>query len=139
MGACEMVLKRGDLFSACLAVFFVVPQVWAYGVEHHGLWAEHDQPRDCLTCHDGTVSQNVECRTTCIAKNPLSVHPNFVRYPPAGKEEVFFSVAEAEAAGINLFEGQVTCIACHDITLKSDKHLVIDNAGSGLCLACHRR
>ena len=111
----------------------------AQEVPHHQFLVKLDEPRKCLTCHDGVISPNISPCTTDCAINPSASHPVFKQYPPAGKESEFHPRAQVEAAGLNLQNNEVTCISCHNLMIKEKHHLIIGEARSRLCMTCHKR
>lgn len=105
-------------------------------IPHHG---ESVNPRgsseECLACHDGLIAGNVPVCTVDCSFN--SAHPLSHRYPPRGKEGSFRPADSLKEAGIELVDGKVACISCHNLGNPGKGHLVMDNAGSRLCAACH--
>lgn len=51
------------------------------------------------------------------------------------EEEVAFYLDQM----IRLYSGRLGCGTCHSVYSKHAKHLVMDNRGSRLCIACHNR
>lgn len=112
----------------------------AQEVPHHGSLVDMDDPKECLTCHDGAVAGNVvPCPKTGCALNSKFSHSVFRKYPPAGKESDFHPSFRVRAAGITLKNDQVTCISCHDLANQDEYHLVMANSRSQLCRTCHIR
>jgi predicted CXXCH cytochrome family protein len=105
-------------------------------VQHHGGMVDADgTASQCLSCHDGLISHNVSfCTVRCSVTGSHSIEKN---YPPPGKEASFAPVASVKAKGIKLINSKVTCISCHNLRNPAKNHLVMDNQGSKLCLACH--
>ncbi|MEW6518189.1 MAG: cytochrome c3 family protein [Thermodesulfobacteriota bacterium] len=112
----------------------------AQEVPHHDFLVNIDDGKACLTCHDGAIARNITicARASCLFE-PHASHPVFRKYPPAGKEDLFFPAARVEAAGIRLTNGEVSCLSCHNLLNKNQFHLVIDNVRSRLCMSCHIR
>jgi len=46
------------------------------------------------------------------------------------------NIRRAEAAGIRLRNGEVSCISCHNLLKKDRFHLVIENYRIRLCMSC---
>lgn len=114
--------------------------IHAQEVPHHDNLVNHEDPRVCLTCHSGLISQNViPCTKNSCLLDPNSSHPIFKRYPPVGKESEFAPPAQVEAAGVKLINGEVTCISCHNLINQEEFHLVMENTRSRLCKTCHIR
>jgi len=111
----------------------------------------------CLGCHDGTIARNmplvddVETQTASSGLLALSLpigpdlsddHPVMVRLDPASNPRLR-DPAEAESLGLRLYgetRDQVECPSCHDPHDPTiHPFLRVSNAGSDLCLACHRK
>lgn len=122
--------------AALWAVFSRAPSLFAETVSHHGQTVNvSGSTEDCLSCHDGHVAKDV---SYCIGECPLSAaHPVNRPYPPKGKEHLFRPVNELRGAGIRFVNGTMVCISCHDLRNPGRHQLVIEMAGSRLCLACH--
>lgn len=105
-------------------------------VSHHSTMVEANGPvQDCISCHDGSAAKHVSfCTVRCDFSGGHSV---LKRYPPAGKAAHYAPAAAVRARGVKLENGMVTCISCHDLRNTSRDHLIMDNAGSRLCLVCH--
>ncbi len=118
----------------------------SYGVAHRAnpdpaiLELLDDSSRDCLACHDGTISSNVDkdgAQWNHGAGIGLS-HPVGVDYREAyhrkpGKYHPPSQLPEA----LQLINGRVECITCHDHYSDLPGLLVMDNEGSRMCLSCH--
>lgn len=106
----------------------------------------------CLTCHDGTVAPdlvngitpggftNKAAHGMFTAGGQTSNHPVGTEYPKVDKE--FAPVSSVLAGGtVTLPDGKVECISCHDPhdTSGVPYMLVMSNARSALCLACHKK
>lgn len=116
----------------------------------------------CLSCHDGSINLDAysgQSGSTLIsgtAKVTVSgttddlsrMHPIGFRYrnalvaadgelhdPPTvnGSAVVLEDYTNADTGGL------VTCSSCHDVhnSVNADPLLVMDNAGSAMCLVCH--
>lgn len=119
-----------------VAVVLMLRPADAEPIDHHGLAVQDDSRVDCLGCHDGSLGKAVEvCSVGCGFKTS---HTVLTEYPPRGRARDYAPVAALAAKGIRLVNGKITCISCHDLR-KPGKHLVMDNTGSRLCLACHVR
>jgi len=109
----------------------------------------------CLSCHDGTVAIGSTITGGQIAMSGVNAqgmltggsvlgadladdHP--ISFTPVTGPAIVTPPADSP---VQLDEnGQVQCRTCHDphrmdIDPTTQKFLVVDNAGSGLCLACH--
>lgn len=99
-----------------------------------------DNSRDCLSCHDGTLSSSANVRTEG-ANFEHSVgmsHPIGVSYENAyRKKPNEYRNINIIDNKIKLFDGKIGCETCHD-HYSTEKHkLVINNYRSRLCLSCH--
>jgi len=105
-------------------------------VSHHTATVEANGRADeCISCHDGKTAKHVSfCTVKC---DYSSSHAVLKKYPPAGKADKFAPAAVLQAKGIQLENGKVTCISCHDLRKTGRNHLVMDNKQSRLCFACH--
>jgi len=114
--------------------------LYALEVPHHDFLVNIDDPKTCLTCHDGIIAPNISvCSKASCLLDSASSHPVFKKYPPAGKEDNFYPTAMVEAAGIRLKNGEVSCISCHNLMNGQPFHLVMENIHSRLCMSCHIR
>ncbi len=104
----------------------------------------------CLSCHDGVIASDVytashatqfasQFGTSRLGGGLLAGHPIGVKYPASS--ETYRPAGAVTAGGrVKLPDGRVQCISCHDPhnTGRHPGMLVQSNAGSRLCLACHR-
>lgn len=112
----------------------------AYEVPHHDNLVDHDDPKICLTCHDGVMAQNISpCTKVSCLLDANSSHPVFKKYPPDGRESEFAPSFQVKDAGIELINGEVTCLSCHNLINQEEFHLIMDNQDSRLCKICHIR
>lgn len=107
----------------------------------------------CLSCHDGTIAVDAYGGRTgshfvtgaaLIGTNLGNDHPVSFTYDGALATAdgglVTPASARAVVAGIPLFDSKVQCASCHSV--HNNQHgnfLRLDNAGSALCLSCHRK
>ncbi|MCB9849757.1 MAG: cytochrome c3 family protein [Phycisphaerales bacterium] len=106
----------------------------------------------CLRCHDGalasdmipTISEERPVNTfhpsTRVAGHGRSNHPVGIPYPGFGHD--YHPVTRVTSSGaVVLPDGYVECLSCHDPHNESGYNhmLVMSNAGSALCLTCHRK
>ncbi len=106
----------------------------------------------CLRCHDGTVAPEVitgvkgerfkhqQHPGLWWAGKGTTDHPVGIAYPQI--DDGFRPLASVLASGkVTLPDGKVECVSCHDPHDQSgeEKMLVMSNARSALCLACHRK
>jgi predicted CXXCH cytochrome family protein len=111
-------------------------QARAETVSHHTTTVEaNGRAAVCISCHDGKTAKHV---SFCAAKcDYAGSHAVMKDYPPAGRADKFAPATVLQAKGINLEDGKVTCISCHDLRKTGRYHLVMSNKQSRLCLACH--
>lgn len=129
------IYHRGTIMLALMLVFAVPSIVAAASVEHHGISADPDNSQECIGCHDGTVGNKASvCTTKCSA---LTAHPVFTPHDAGNARTRLQPRSLAASRGIRFEDGRVTCISCHDIRNSRENHLIMDNSGSSLCLACH--
>jgi predicted CXXCH cytochrome family protein len=97
----------------------------------------------CLSCHDGKSASNV--RATVI-NNPdrKSVMKMISAKHPIGMDyekytEINKSLKSLDEMGqsLNLVEGRVSCITCHDPLNSNQNHLTVSKNGNDLCSSCH--
>jgi hypothetical protein len=121
---------------AGLLALWLVPAL-AVEVEHHGVTADTEGTAAyCLTCHDGSAGKKiVVCSTPCLNPN---THKMLIPYPPPGKRG-YATLEAVLAAGLNLEEGMITCITCHDLTNPLRHHFAVDATpyAQKLCYLCH--
>ena len=105
----------------------------------------------CLSCHDGVIASDVftsahgtqwsrQTTGSPFGAGGATGHPIGVLYP-VFSSSTYQSEASVVADGvIKLPGGRIQCISCHDPhnTGRHDGMLVKSNAGSRLCLSCHR-
>jgi predicted CXXCH cytochrome family protein len=99
------------------------------------------ETQNCLSCHDGTVAQDVAVRAGDRPEGShVSSHPVGVpQAPRLGRNSIAPMVpATAVNHRVRLFDGNVGCGSCHSLYSKEAKLLVMSNFRSALCLSCHR-
>ena len=133
-------MKTAVLVSIMVVVTLVAGPLlqnsYAEQVDHHGLKADSEASLEiCVSCHDGSVSNNVPfCSAKCAFNTPHAVLKN---YPPVGERKKYAPTSVILSKGIRLVNGQITCISCHDLNNPAKYHLVVENQNSRLCLICH--
>jgi predicted CXXCH cytochrome family protein len=98
---------------------------------------------ECLGCHDGSVATGGQ---TMAAMGGLFdhggevgvTHPIGMDYARSAMLNRSLAPAQELDPAVRLFGGMVGCCSCHDPFSTSKHQLVMDNAGSKLCLQCHR-
>lgn len=126
--------------STALAAVLLLPAsltlVRAEALDHYGAMVDRRASiEECLACHDGSIAKAaVYCLENCSLFTPHSV---MRRYPPPGREAAYRPVEYLRVAGIELVDGMVVCISCHNLGNPPPHHLAVDTAASKLCLVCH--
>lgn len=105
-------------------------------IDHYGAMVDrHAGVDECIACHDGSIAKAaVYCLEECSLMTPHSV---MRRYPPPGREAAYRPIESLQEAGIELVDGMVVCVSCHNLSSPPPYHLAVDNRASRLCLACH--
>ncbi|MCP5052399.1 MAG: hypothetical protein GY940_34850 [bacterium] len=101
-----------------------------------------DNSRECLSCHDGTISTGTHSEIRGLSwehkKNIGISHPISVDYQSVYlRKPREYHPPEGLDPRITLINGKIGCETCHNHYSKNKKHLVMNNNGSRLCLACH--
>lgn len=94
--------------------------------------------RECLSCHDGTISKfpQVEVQQGVWQHKTGTSHPIGIEYPRSGD----FAYPGSLPDEIELFDGKVGCLSCHRIyNNRQHNMLVMNNNKSRLCLTCHKK
>lgn len=104
--------------------------------------------RDCLTCHDGSVAKDVSTG----ARNPSRVPGSLIGsradhslgvYPMDGMssnpndEMRRYVMPTALDSRINLVDGKVSCVSCHNPYSSVQKQMVMPDYKQNLCQTCH--
>jgi len=101
-----------------------------------------DGSRDCLICHDGTLSQDTGNRVAGAnwehsagigVSHPIGIDYSASFFKSPRRLHNMSSVDKR----IKLFQGKVGCQSCHSHFSKLPHMLVMENDGSRLCLQCH--
>lgn len=118
----------------------------------------------CLSCHDGTTAfdsllnfpgsgstnpgdwvwnngwNTIQSTSTSYMGTDLSNdHPISITYDPTADTD-FYDAVGNYVNGLPLYDGRVECGSCHNP--HDDQYgtfLRVDNAGSALCLKCHKK
>lgn len=98
--------------------------------------------RDCLRCHDGAATTD---KATAMQAGVFDhgddigvIHPIGVDYTIATLRNRSLVPVTQLSSSIRLVNGQVGCGSCHESLASSRNQLIMSNAGSALCLQCHR-
>lgn len=92
---------------------------------------------ECLSCHDGTVSQlpQIAVKQGVWQHETGESHPIGVNYPRSDE----FKPCESLPKEIRLFDGKIGCLSCHEVYGKEKNMLAMNNLRSRLCLTCHKK
>lgn len=100
---------------------------------------------DCLSCHDGLVGRSRELRFRNDSQNRVSgletvngSHPIGMDYGSYAYAGNGFKSLDRVPAGMELIDGKVGCLSCHNPLNPKKNHLVAANSASKLCFYCHR-
>ena len=93
----------------------------------------------CISCHDSTITKEVAIGMGIWQHSSGRCHPIGVEYRKAYLERGEFVNPSRLDERIRLFNGKVGCGTCHNKYSREPYKLAINNRGSALCLACHRK
>lgn len=106
-------------------------------IESSGGFLLDEFSAECLSCHDGTISKEpqVQVKGGTWQHGIGMSHPIGVDYPRSED----FTYPESLPREVRLFDGKIGCLSCHEIYTKEKNMLVMNNRGSRLCMACHKK
>jgi predicted CXXCH cytochrome family protein len=95
---------------------------------------------ECLSCHDSSLgrSANIRIGSGIWDHGNGSSHPIGVEYAKAYRRGGLRPPSSINPS-IRFFEGRIGCGSCHNIYSKERFYLAINNRGSALCVACHKK
>ena len=101
-----------------------------------------DGSRECLSCHDGTLSQDASISFGGISwehsKGVGVAHPIGIDYKRVySKKPMEYRHSSSIDSRVRLFDGKIGCQTCHNHYSKNPHLLVMKNKRSALCLQCH--
>lgn len=95
---------------------------------------------DCIGCHDGSLGPAVSYKLgQGVWNHDSGVHPIGVAYRESRMRRGGLIPVSMLDKRLRLFGGKIGCGTCHDIYSKLPNMLAMSNAGSDLCLSCHRK
>lgn len=101
---------------------------------------------DCLSCHDGINAKgkdirfkNNSNRRTTDMSSVRGSHPIGMHYGSYAYADRSFKPLHSLKKGMELIDGKVGCLTCHNPFNKKKYHLVTENNQSKLCFSCHTR
>jgi predicted CXXCH cytochrome family protein len=101
---------------------------------------------ECLSCHDGATAARIGVRIKESQEDRNFVsdalngdHPVGMLYEANYSGNRQFRDWESLPADMVFMNGRVGCLTCHNLLNNRRNHLVMDNSGSALCLACHNK
>lgn len=123
------------------ALFFVIAKS-GYGVEH--VKNLDTFSAGCLACHDGKSASKVrpsiinspnkkDVKTSISTKHPIGM--DYEKYSALNKS---LKSLDEMSQNLNLTDGRVGCLTCHDPLNSERNHLRITKTGIDLCSACHK-
>ena len=100
------------------------------------IWGERID--ECEGCHSGgNPDGGIDWEGVWLDTDLRTQHPISIVYDPT-LTSGFRTVAEVQASGLQLYNGKVQCMTCHEPhTQQFRPFLRISNAGGQLCSACH--
>ena len=99
------------------------------------------ESQSCIACHDGTAAADTGVgsrghdRIEAEQSHPIGVRYTAQRSSRRGDGALV--PANALDPRLRLFGQAVGCGTCHSLYSRQDKHLVMSNLKSRLCLSCH--
>lgn len=99
------------------------------------------ETQNCLTCHDGLISQDVAMTSLRGSFDSMGEHPVNVTYRSHTDttDQILVKPATSLNPVIRLFDGKVGCGSCHSPYSRQESLLVMSNYRSQLCLGCHNQ
>lgn len=97
---------------------------------------------ECVSCHHDSITVNEPLQ---VCHKGDCEHPVGVSYVSFSARNKGLVPPEGLDPAIKLIDGKMGCLACHTPYVASDHEtaagsmLSVDNTGSGLCVACHRK
>ena len=97
---------------------------------------------ECVSCHQDSITVEEPLR---ICHQGDCDHPVGVSYILISSRNRGLTPPEGLDPAIKLIDGKMGCLACHTPYVAADHEtaansmLSVDNTGSGLCVACHRK
>lgn len=128
--------------SFSLTAFFLVlssPAFALTGAPTSGLDAESFE---CVSCHQDSITVNEPLQ---VCHQGECDHPVGVSYTSFSSRNRGLTPVEGLDPAIKLIDGKMGCLTCHAPYVPTDHEktgnsmLSVDNTGSGLCVACHRK
>jgi hypothetical protein len=104
-------------------------------------WGRVDgESQNCLSCHDGMMASDASLGSGGVRGAHGKDHPVGVAYRNSSKSMGVMPLAPASMLNsrIRLFNQTVGCGSCHSLYSQEDRHLVMSNLRSKLCLSCHQ-
>jgi len=98
---------------------------------------------ECLSCHQDSITVNEPLR---VCHQGDCDHPIGSSYEALSSRNRGLVPSASLDPALRLSDGKMGCLTCHvpyaasgHETADQDPMLVIDNAGSAMCVACHRK
>ena len=115
---------------AIIAIF--PPAGWSQTVPDPSLPGPDPVSAECLACHDEMTPPEDGTQAT-------QHHSVGINYSAQQGQSPTLRPTVDLPAELILTEGKMTCATCHGLEPHDGEPLVIDNRGSALCSACHRK
>ena len=102
--------------------------------------------KDCLACHDGGAASNIDVdyknapgqhATHYDGKKQHPIGMNYAAYVAMGSRN--YKPVPEYSSKMVFVDGKVGCLTCHNPLNPEEKHLVMSDQGSALCLSCHNK
>lgn len=101
---------------------------------------------DCLSCHDGIYAKGKDIRYKNNSEHRMTdmssvrgSHPIGMHYGSYAYADRSFKPLHLLKKGMELIDGKVGCLTCHNPFNKKKYHLVMENDQSKLCFSCHTK
>lgn len=97
---------------------------------------------ECVSCHQDSITVNEPLQ---VCHQGECDHPVGVSYISFSSRNRGLAPIDGLDPAIKFVDGKMGCLTCHspyvaaDHEKAADSMLSVDNTGSGLCVACHRK
>lgn len=97
---------------------------------------------ECVSCHQDSITVNEPLQVCHHGECDHMVGVSYISFSSRNRG---LTPIEGLDPAIKLIDGKMGCLTCHapyvpaDHENTSDPMLSVDNTGSGLCVACHRK
>lgn len=132
-------MKKKSFSLTAFLVLLASPAFALTGVLTTGLDADSVE---CVSCHQDSITVNEPLQ---VCHQGECDHPVGVSYISFSSRNRGLTPIEGLDPAIKLIDGKMGCLTCHapyvpaDHEKTTDSMLSVDNTGSGLCVACHKK